>query len=353
MIQGKINDLIEMEMADLPPEDEIMSTWQGHSDQPEVSVICATYNQEDYIEDALKGFLIQKTDFPFEIVVQDDASTDSTAEIIKKYERRYPNIIKPIIQNENKKSKGKKPTSLMFPCTQGRLITLCQGDDFWFNPNKLALQEAMLKKYPQVDFCTHPAAKIGVTGNLMSMILGKTQEVMVTASDVVRGGGDWCATSSIMVRRSVIQCFLEHFRDAPVGDLFIQCLGAVKGGVVVVDEVASVYRVGTPGSWNGGRGAKDRLILFHDEMQKSLSRLGELNGFLELQGELNMLRSMCSYGTSVDYLRRKDYQMFALMISTSFHYRPFLSVRQALLYFFSIPIRYFFYIKGIRIDDGF
>ena len=71
-----------------------------------VSVICNAYNHETYIEDALEGFVMQKTTFPFEVLVHDDASTDRTAEIIREYERQYPQIIKPIYSTENQYSKG-------------------------------------------------------------------------------------------------------------------------------------------------------------------------------------------------------------------------------------------------------
>ena len=67
----------------------------------EVSIICNTYNHERYIRDAIEGFLMQKTDFPYEILSHDDASTDRTPEIIHEYEVKYPDVIKPIYQTEN------------------------------------------------------------------------------------------------------------------------------------------------------------------------------------------------------------------------------------------------------------
>lgn len=78
------------------------------SDTPMVSVICATYNHQDYIEDALKGFINQITDFPFEVIVHDDASTDKTPEIMKKYEIDYPHIFRMIYQQQNQHSQGKR-----------------------------------------------------------------------------------------------------------------------------------------------------------------------------------------------------------------------------------------------------
>ena len=77
-----------MQSIVLRSEQEIMSRWDAKYDAPLVSVMCLAYNHEKYIEDALKGFLIQETDFPFEVLIHDDASTDRTADIIREYEKR-------------------------------------------------------------------------------------------------------------------------------------------------------------------------------------------------------------------------------------------------------------------------
>lgn len=97
------------ELRNLITEEEIMKAWKGDPTRPMVSICCITYNHERYIEDALNGFLIQETEFPFEICIHDDASTDGTADIIRAYEARDPTIIKPIDQKENQWSKGKGP----------------------------------------------------------------------------------------------------------------------------------------------------------------------------------------------------------------------------------------------------
>ena len=87
----------------IPSEAEIMRDW-GDSDVPLVSIKCLVYNHENYVSQALDGFLIQKTNFLFEVVIHDDASTDNSAKIIKEYEEKYPRIIKPIYESENQYS---------------------------------------------------------------------------------------------------------------------------------------------------------------------------------------------------------------------------------------------------------
>ena len=318
-----------------------MEHWHGNRSNPEVSVLCNTYNHETYIEDALKGFLIQRTDFPFEVSVHDDASTDATATIIRKYQRKYPNIIKSIIQVENQRSKGMRPTLLNFPNTKGKLIAMCEGDDFWFGSNKLQRQKELLDKNPGVDLCTHPVAKININGSILSTILGKQKKKLIDASTAIKGGGGWCATSSLMVRRKIIDKFSNQFQNVPVGDLFIKCLGSARGGAVFLNENCSVYRVGVPGSWSEARGRGGRLLNYHHRMQYCLTELGKLEEFSDFNDEINFLRSKFSYSLSVDYFRLRDYKMSARLISDSFRLKPFSSSRQVVLLICLIPFLVF------------
>ena len=89
---------------------------------PLVSICCITYNHENYIRDAIDGFLMQETDFPFEIIIHDDDSTDATADIIREYEKKYPDVIKPIYQTENQYSKGEKVTLFTLKAARGKSL---------------------------------------------------------------------------------------------------------------------------------------------------------------------------------------------------------------------------------------
>jgi len=117
---------------------------------PIVSICCITYNHEKYIRDAIEGFLMQKTNFTFEILIHDDASTDKTAEIVREYEQKYPQLIKPIYQTENQYSKGINPgVEFLFPRARGKYIALCEGDDYWIDPLKLQKQVDFLEANPE------------------------------------------------------------------------------------------------------------------------------------------------------------------------------------------------------------
>src|SRR5690554_6550272 len=153
-------------MKDLRTQDEIIANWKGDIDKPVVSICCITYNHEPYIEDALKGFLIQETDFPFEILIHDDASTDRTADIIREYEAKYPRLIKPIYQVENQYSQGVKISAKFnFPRSQGKYIALCEGDDYWIDKDKLQKQYDFLKLNQEYSLCFHSAKIINEQDN--------------------------------------------------------------------------------------------------------------------------------------------------------------------------------------------
>jgi len=118
-------------------------------EKPLVSVCCITYNHELYIRQAINGFLMQKTSFPIEIIIHDDASSDNTARIIKEFADMYPDIIVPIYQTINQYSLGIKPLqNIVWPIVRGKYIALCEGDDYWIDPLKLQKQVDFLEANP-------------------------------------------------------------------------------------------------------------------------------------------------------------------------------------------------------------
>ena len=115
-----------------------------------VTIRCITYNHAPYIRQCLDGIVIQKTNFRFEAIVHDDASTDSTAAIIQEYAKKYPNIIKPILETENQYSKHDGSLrQIMDEHTYGKYIAYCEGDDYWTDPLKLQKQVDFLEEHEE------------------------------------------------------------------------------------------------------------------------------------------------------------------------------------------------------------
>ena len=130
-------------------EQEIVSGWRDE-DPVLVTVCCTTYNHERFVADAIESFLLQETDFPFEIIVHDDASTDGTGDIILDYASRYPRLIRPIIQSENQYSKGGLINPrFVFPQAKGKYLALCEGDDYWTDAEKIQKQVTFLENNPE------------------------------------------------------------------------------------------------------------------------------------------------------------------------------------------------------------
>ena len=125
-------------------EEEVMKKWKDNNDTPLVSICTITYNHAHFVEEALDSFLMQKTDFPFEIVISDDCSPDNTATIIRKYLDKFPNIINANLRDVNvgMHINGRKNQQR----ARGKYIALCEGDDYWTDPLKLQKQVDFLEK---------------------------------------------------------------------------------------------------------------------------------------------------------------------------------------------------------------
>lgn len=139
-----------------------------------VTIQCITYNHEPYIRQCLEGFVMQKTNFRFEAIVHDDASTDGTADIIREYAEKYPDIIKPIYETENQYSKHDGSLDrIMNDHTHGKYVALCEGDDYWIDPLKLQKQVDLLEKYSECSMCCsgyirNQAGKKDIVRNILS-----------------------------------------------------------------------------------------------------------------------------------------------------------------------------------------
>lgn len=132
-----------------------------NTNAPLVSISCLTYNHAKYISQCLDGFLMQETEFPYEILIHDDASTDGTEEIIREYQAKYPLIIRPIYEEENQWLKGRRGSpEFNFPRAKGKYIALCEGDDYWTDSSKLQQQVEILENNPSLSATCHDTSLI-------------------------------------------------------------------------------------------------------------------------------------------------------------------------------------------------
>lgn len=247
---SKVDYMNEFKNTKLPSEDEIISSWAKRNEDIKVSIACITYNHEQFIKDAIKGFLIQKTNFPFEIIIHDDASTDRTSDIIRSYQEKYPSIIKSIIQTENQFSKNIKPSSFIYPICRGKYIAVCEGDDFWCDVKKIQRQADFLDKNPDIFITSFDAFIIDENNNIISESkLPEKYKKDFTAQEMMEGKA-WLLTLNWMRRNIDLEDIPERAKVLN-GDAFMTSVFGQFGGCHYHTNILpSAYRSHLKGIWS-------------------------------------------------------------------------------------------------------
>ena len=210
-----------------------------------VTIRCITYNHEPYIRQCLAGFVMQKTNFRFEVIVHDDASTDGTATIIREYAEKYPDIIKPIFETENRYSKHDGSLRrIMNEHTHGKYVAMCEGDDYWIDPMKLQKQVDFMEVHPDYTMCFHNAIEHFENGEKEDRQFSNVKDRDYQDVEIFK---EWTIpTASVMLVRTIYTTELyESYIDNKkiiYGDLplFLTCChyGKIRG----FSDVMSVYR---------------------------------------------------------------------------------------------------------------
>jgi len=217
---------------------------------PVVSVFCTAYNHEKYIARALESVICQKTNFPFELIVHDDASTDGTAAVIREYAARYPQIIRPIYQTENQYSKGIEVfDAFIKPLCRGKYIAICEGDDFWCCEDKLQLQVNAMEANPQAMMCAHAYKRVEADGEKLIREDHALDHNGWLQPEKVIQGKQAPHTSTFLYRREMHDHYPEFFNKLDVTDYPIRVYCAISGGIYYLDRIMSCYRKFVTGSW--------------------------------------------------------------------------------------------------------
>ncbi len=232
-----------------------------------VSICCLAYNHEKYIRQCLDSLLMQKCDFRFEILVNDDASKDRTPEIIKEYELRFPEIVKPIYQKENQFSVlgcNYINNVINVPRARGKYIACCEGDDFWTDPYKLQKQYESLEKNRNCFMCIHSVESVTEDGKPLNVYYPKKEYKLSTGVlsserflSIESSENNSFQTTSHFMRAEYLKQFAQNvpkFSDvASTGDLPLLLYFAQLGDVYYINEVMSCYRRGSTASIERGK----------------------------------------------------------------------------------------------------
>lgn len=217
---------------------------------PMVSIWCAVYNHKAYIQDAIEGFLMQKCNFKFEIVVHDDASTDGTIEILRDYKKKYPESIRVIYEEENQYSKYDNPPQYIYQVMRkelkGDYIAWCDGDDYWIDADKLQIQIDYMEQHPNCIMTVHDAIKLNCETGEKDRIWYHHKEKNLSPEDIINAS---LPTASYVCKREILN-LNDFFLQAPVGDYPLQLFCLTKGEIHYFDRAMSVYRCLAEGSWS-------------------------------------------------------------------------------------------------------
>ena len=236
-----------------------------------LTVYCLTYNHENYIRQTLESFLRQKTKYQFKVIVHDDASTDNTANIVREYEKKYPDIIKPIYQMENQYSQGVRFGSLFIvPKMRGKYVAQCEGDDFWTDPYKLQKQFDIMEKNPDCSICVHKVMHVYENGNSTDKYQPNCDldECKLSLLDYFDLNIEHpFQTTSYFMRADVKKDYAfnppEFVAKIGVGDVPTILFSLTKGNMYYLNEAMSCYRRLSKGSWTSNNSTNTKKQLEH------------------------------------------------------------------------------------------
>lgn len=286
-----------------------------------VSINCITYNHEKYIADAIESFLMQKTDFDFEILIGEDCSLDGTRKIVEDYVVKYPNKIRMITSNMN--VGARKNARKLHENSKGKYVAICEGDDYWTNPLKLQKQVNYFEDNPNCTLCFHSAeivrANKGKTGRI---IRSYNTSTICQTEDIIIGGGGFCPTQSLMYVKKLMDNPPELLMSSPVGDYPLQMLVSSYGYAYYMDEIMSAYRTEVKDSWTKTTNVKSKSLIAYEGLISLLddfdiyskskfskeidkAKLNIKCQMLLLQGNIKELKSQ-SYRAYYDELGAKE-----------------------------------------------
>jgi glycosyltransferase involved in cell wall biosynthesis len=247
-----------------------------------VSALILTYNHERFIGEAIEGFLIQKTDFPCELVIAEDCSTDGTRDVIRRYWEKHPDRIRVLLNRRN--IGASRTVTRAYRACRGEYVAMVEGDDYWTSPDKFQRQVDFLDRRPDYAMSFHSVQMIWDDGS-HEPILYRPQQVKETYTlrDLVEG--NFIGSCSTMYRRGVFGVHPPWFYVMPVGDWCQHVLHAQHGDIGYIDEPMAVYRQHGGGVYSA-RPAVYRLRIAVEMLRRFRCVLGR-----ELRGAINV--SLC------------------------------------------------------------
>lgn len=304
-------------------EKEIMKNWKAY-EKPLVSICCVTYNHENFIRMSLDSMLIQETNFPFEIIIRDDCSTDNTATVVREYAEKFPHIISTILETENQYSKGVNPFVPIYKKAVGKYVAILEGDDYWRDVSKLQKQVDFLDKNNDYVLSYHNSIVVDEDNELVKKI--RYSLAKDYTSDQMLYGEALISTNTVMFRK-VIDLSPSLFDNVISGDTVMwHLLGRYGKSKYQEDIIYAAYRVHSGGVYSG----LDKVQKFKNGIvtQQELKRLSHDDFKLKarIDKSMNKMAAVWLYDsiTSFDFkllqtivkqiMHNDDFSIFRILI---------------------------------------
>lgn len=232
---------------------------------PILSIWCNTYNHEKYIKDCLNGILSQKTEYEYEVVIFDDASTDGTTDVVRKYCEKYPYIFHAIIAKENTYNKTNRNTivtQMIKDNMRGEYVAICEGDDYWCDCNKIQMQLDFLIDNPEYMLSMHNAKRVNYLSQEIDLMKSDEPSHIIEPEELIEQKSGIWPTASMVGKKEVLICE-PFFFECGIGDWPMQLYAIAKGKVYYFNNVMSTYRYMVPNSWSARTTNGDLTGIIH------------------------------------------------------------------------------------------
>jgi glycosyltransferase involved in cell wall biosynthesis len=273
---------------------------------------------------------MQECTFEFEVVIRDDFSDDHTLDIIQRYQRQHPGLIRLIAAEKN--IGANRSLLAVLQGARGAFVALCEGDDYWLDKNKLQKQMHVFESRPELTFVSH-ACRLNrqfVLGDVD--FLKGTGITDILMDDILGVSGQFAPTASYMFRRNVVDSLPVWFRDAPVGDFFMEMYGVACGKGAHINEPMSAYRMFSENSWTRQNNEKQfhRMIAYSKKMIWCLEKMREESVFRNR--DFSMKMAAYYFNVAIGSLHARDFPAFTSAICACHAAFPGQSATQDSLY---------------------
>ncbi len=206
-----------------------------------VSILCLTYNHKKFIKQAVNSFLMQKTDFDFEILIHDDASTDGTVDILKEYKAKYPEKVRIVLSKKNKYRQGERGLffKYLIPLARGKFIATCEGDDYFTNKNKIQYQVDYMRENPGCTVCFH-STLFRYDSSEEGAYIHPDRSIVDIHSQKDLLTRNFMHTSSVLYRKINYNRLTK--KNVFLADWYLHLYHALQGEIGFIDKTMSVYR---------------------------------------------------------------------------------------------------------------